>query len=180
MAERYVALLRGVNVVGKNKVPMKELAAIFAEAGCSEVQTYIQSGNVVFAASKKLARGLPEAVAGAMEARLGFSVRMVLRSAPEMQTIVEGNPFLAEGRDAAMMHVMFLAAEPAPEAVAGLDANRSPGDEFRVVGSDIYLHLPKGVAESKLNNAFFDSKLKTISTGRNWRTVTTLLAMVQG
>ncbi len=171
MAERYVALLRGVNVVGKNKVPMKQLASLFEAAGCTRVQTYIATGNVVFRASKKLARAVPTTVPAAMEAQFGFGVAILLRSASHMRTLVEGNPFVAEGRDKALLHVMFLADAPGAVLIASLDANRSPGDEFRVLGQEAYLHLPRGVAESKLNNAFFDSKLRTVSTGRNWRTV---------
>ncbi len=74
---------------------------------------------------------------------------------------------------------MFLAAEPDTKAIGKLDPARSPGDEFRVVGSEIYLYLPNGAGNSKLTNAYFDSKLSTIGTSRNWATVLKLLEMTQ-
>ncbi len=178
MAERYVALLRGINLLAHKRLPMKDLAAIFEKVGCAEVRTYIASGNVVFAAKKKVADAVTRTVPDAIAKKFGFTAPVVLRSAAEMARLVAENPFVREGADVATLHVMFLADAPSPAAVVGLDVNRSPGDEFRVVGKEIYLRLPNGVAKSKLNNAFFDSKLKTVSTGRNWRTVNTLLEMV--
>ena len=100
-----VALLRGINVGGKNKLPMTALAEIFSEAGCSEVRTYVQSGNVVFRSRHSIARRVPLP------------------------------------------------------------------DEFRVEGSEIYLRCPNGVARTRLTNAYFDTKLATVSTARSWNTV---------
>ncbi len=179
MAESYVALLRGINLLGRNKVPMKELASLCAKVGCCDVRTYIQSGNVVFAAPTRGCDGLADKISAAIEKQMGHRPVVVLRSLKEMQAIVRGNPFLNAGTDANLLHVMFLSEKATAEAVKTLDPNRSPGDEFVVRGKDIYLKLPNGVAESKLNNQFFDSRLKTVSTGRNWRTVTTLLEMMK-
>ena len=179
MAEPYIALLRGINLLGRNKVPMKELALLCAKVGCGEVRTYIQSGNVVFTAPSSGCDGLGEKISGAIEKQMGHRPVVVLRSLKEMNAIVRSNPFLQAGADANHLHVMFLSDKPKAEAVKSLDPNRSPGDEFIVRGKDIYLKLPNGVAESKLNNQFFDSRLKTVSTGRNWRTVTTLLEMMK-
>jgi uncharacterized protein (DUF1697 family) len=177
--EAYVALLRGINLLGRNKVPMKELAGLCQKVGCVDVRTYIQSGNVVFAAPSRGCDGLSETISGAIEKQMGHRPVIVLRSLKEMRAIVNGNPFLKAGTDASLLHLMFLSGKPGANAVKNLDPNRSPGDEFIVRGQDIYLKLPNGVAESKLNNQFFDSRLKTVSTGRNWRTVTTLLAMME-
>ena len=179
MAEPFVALLRGINLLGRNKVPMKELATLCEKAGCCEVRTYIASGNVVFAAPSRGCDGLAEKISTAIEKQMGHRPVVVLRSMKEMTAIVRENPFLKAGADGDLLHVMFLSEKPTAEAVKTLDPNRSPGDEFIVRGKDIYLKLPKGVAESKLNNQFFDSRLKTVSTGRNWRTVTTLLEMMK-
>jgi uncharacterized protein (DUF1697 family) len=179
MAEPFVALLRGINLLGRNKVPMKELAALCEKVGCCEVRTYIASGNVVFAAPTRGCDGLGDKISAAIEKQMGHRPVVLLRSLKEMKAIVSGNPFLQAGVDENLLHVMFLSDKPTAEAVKTLDPNRSPGDEFIVRGKDIYLKLPKGVAESKLNNQFFDSRLKTVSTGRNWRTVTTLLEMMK-
>jgi len=173
--EMGVALLRGINVGGKNLLPMPALAEIFAEAGCAEVRTYIQSGNVVF----REARGarleaIAEAVRAEIAARFGLKVPVVVRGAEEFQRVIAENPFAARGLDADWLHVMFLADEPTAEMVAGLDAARSPGDEFVVRGREVYLHLPNGAARTKLTNAYFDARLKTVGTQRNWRTVLVL------
>jgi uncharacterized protein (DUF1697 family) len=180
MAPRHAALLRGINVGGKNMLPMKELAGMFAAAGCGEVATYIQSGNVVFCAKDKVAAGLGELIAKQVEARFGLKVPVVLRSAAELETVIRSNPFLQAGAAEETLHVAFLADRPAAALVAGLDARRSAPDEFAVVGREIYLRLVSGVSGTKLSNAYFDSKLKTVSTIRNWRTVLKLVEMTAG
>jgi len=176
----HVALLRGINLGGKNKLPMRELAAMFDDAGCGEVRTYIQSGNVVFDATARVAKTIPVAVAAAIRARFKLEVPVLVRTAAEMEAVVRDNPFLARGADVDTLHVMFLAGEPSAAQVAALDPARSPGDSFEVRGREVYLALPNGVARSKLTNAWFDSKLGTISTGRNWRTVQKLLELTRG
>jgi uncharacterized protein (DUF1697 family) len=182
MAATHLALLRGVNVGGKNKLPMKDLAAMFEDAGCTSVRTFIQSGNVVFTARANIAARLPAVMVSSISERFGFRAPVILRTAESLRQIVAGNPFLpgaAPGPAEDSLHVMFLADTPSPASVAALDPNRSSPDAFIVRGPDIYLQLPNGAARTKLSNAWFDSKLKTISTGRNWRTVTKLLEMME-
>lgn len=174
---RYVALLRGINVGGKNMLPMKALAEMFEVAGCAEVVTYIQSGNVVFNASAPLAKRMSKLISLAIAAQLGMRVPVVVRSAAEMAAAVRGNPF---AEPVTGLHVMFLGEAPSEGAVAGLDGNRSPGDQFVVVGAEIYLALGNGAGNTKLTNAYFDTKLKTVSTMRNLRTVLTLTEMSGG
>src|SRR6185295_3017023 len=95
----YVALLRGINVGGKNIVPMADLAALFTEAGCASVRTYIQSGNVIFEAGAEEAADLPAALAARIEKRFGVRAPVVLRSAAELGAAILQNPFLAESED---------------------------------------------------------------------------------
>lgn len=173
----HVALLRGVNLGGRNKLPMAALSAMFEAEGCTAVRTYIQSGNIVFSASEVDIGGLPERISARIEADFAISVPIVPRSAVALETVVAGNPFLARGADPATLHVAFLSREPEPERVDDLDPQRSPPDEFEVVGADVYLYLPAGVGRSKLTNAWFDSRLGVVSTARNWRTVLRLLEM---
>ena len=173
----HVALLRGINVGGKNKLPMKDLAAIFSAAGCRDVQTYIQSGNVVCRASQTLAERIPALVAAAVWDRFGFRVPVVMRTADELRQVARENPFLRAGVDTGTLHVMFLADLPDAAKVAALDPDRSPPDVFAVCGREIYLHCPGGLARTKLTNKHFDTKLATTSTVRNWKTVLTLLEL---
>jgi uncharacterized protein (DUF1697 family) len=171
---RHVALLRGINVGGKNMLPMKMLTEIFATTGCTDIATYIQSGNVVFCAEDKIAKGLAEAITKQVEKQFGLKVPVVIRSAAELDAVIRGNPF---GAAEEMLHVLFLADRPGADLVTGLDLARSTPDEYVVAGRDIYAKLVTGAAKTKLTNAYFDSKLKTVSTMRNWRTVLKLAEM---
>jgi uncharacterized protein (DUF1697 family) len=177
---RYAAMLRGINVGGKNILPMKELATIFAKAGAREVQTYVQSGNVVFEAAASEAARFPALIEAAISKRFGFSSPVIVRSGGELAKVARSHPAHVAGADTKPLHVMFLADWPDPKRVADLDAKRSPPDTFTVKGREIYLHLPNGAARSKLTNAYFDSRLGTITTIRNWNTVLRLCAMTSG
>jgi uncharacterized protein (DUF1697 family) len=179
-AATSVALLRGVNVGGRNTIAMRDLVALFAEAGCDNVRTHIQSGNVLFTASPDCADDLPESVAKRIAERFGYRTTVVARTADQLAEIVANNPFLAAGADEDSLHVMFLSDTPDPRRVAALDPERSPPDEFVVRGREIYLRLPNGAGRSRLTNAYFDAKLASTSTLRNWRTVTKLLALAKG
>ena len=178
LANTWVALLRGVNVGGKHILPMKQLVEMFSEAKCVNVRSYIQSGNVVFAAPPKVVKGLPALLEKKIEERFGFSAPIVLRNRDEMARVARSNPFLKAGLPQQALHVYFLANEPNPAAVKSLDVNRSPGDRFHVTGREIYLHVPNGMGRTKLTSTYFDAKLSTVATARNWTTVLTLLTMM--
>lgn len=176
-AVAHVALLRGINVGGNNLVPMKVLAEIFAGAGCKHVRTYIQSGNVIFEARSGGAAPIAKAVTAEIRNRFGIEVPVVVRTAEELRAAAAANPYPDAGGPDDRLYVMFLADTPDAGAVRALDPNRSMPDEFAVREREIYLRLPNGAARTKLTNAYFDSKLKTVSTMRNWRTVLKLLEL---
>ncbi len=180
MVATHVALLRGVNLGGSNRLSMKELAALFVEAGCREVVTYVQSGNVVFQASDMVAERIAAQITEAIAARFGLHVPIVTRTVTEMARVVQGNPFLREGADPAALHVIFLASAPSDAQAGSLDPHRSPPDRFALHGREIYLHCPNGLARTRLTNDYFDRRLGTISTTRNWRTVLKLLELAGG
>lgn len=171
----HIALLRGLNVGGKNKLPMKDLAALFSAAGASKVQTYIQSGNVVFQAADGAAM-VGARVSQAILKQAGLRIPIVVRSSAELREALQHNPFLERWNPDAL-HLVFLADRPKPAAVAGLDPKRSPTDSFAVRGREVYLHCPGGYGNTKLTCAFFDAKLATVSTCRNWRTSQKLLEL---
>jgi uncharacterized protein (DUF1697 family) len=139
------------------------------------VRTFIQSGNVIFTASVSVSKGLAGVIASKIAERFGYQVPVILRTAQQLRDVVAHNPF-PDAED--ILHVMFLADRPSPAKIATLDPNRSAPDTFIVSGQEVYLQLPNRVAASKLTNAWFDSRLGTLSTLRNWRTVTKLLAMM--
>ena len=175
---KYVALLRGINVGGKNKLPMKDLLELCITAGCSNVQTYIQSGNVIFSSPASDTSKLAAGVTAQIRKRFGYQIAVVLRTAPQLQNIVRNNPFPRAGAAENSLYVMFLADLPDRAHFALLDPLRSPGDSFTVAGQEIFLHLPNGAARTRLTNAWFDAKLGTIGTSRNWRTVLKLLELM--
>lgn len=176
---KQVALMRGINVGGNNMLPMADLAKMFTKAGCSNVQTYIQSGNVIFCAEPDLKDQIAKLISAQIAKKFGCEIPVVLRTVDEMETLAANNPFLKTGVEEERIYVMFLADWPAKEKIAQLDAKRSPGDEFILRGRDIYLRLGNGAARTKLTNAYFDSKLGTVSTMRNWRTVLKLREMMK-
>lgn len=179
-SHRHVAFLRGINVGGRNKVPMKKLAMMFEEVGCTDVSTYIQSGNVVFTARSMLVRRLPELITGALLKGLGVKVPVVVRSASELSNVLNNNPFLRRASaKPEHLHVGFLAKLPTPSRVSALDPTRSPGDTFEVLGREIHLCCPGGMARTKLTVTYFDRVLGTVTTVRNWRT-TQKLAELSG
>ena len=148
---------------------MSDLASMFEDAGCNNVQTYIQSGNVVFVADKKVASQISTTILKSIVRKFGFEVPIVTRSADEIKRVVNNNPFLPAS-DEGILHVAFLADVPKVAPAKSLDANRSLPDEFRLIDCEIYLRCPNGFGRTKLTNAYFDSKLETTTTIRNWRT----------
>jgi uncharacterized protein (DUF1697 family) len=179
MSAIYLALLRGINLGPKNKIPMPDLAEVFTKAGCKKVRTYIQSGNVIFEATPELSIRLPDLIAKEIQRRFGHKVPVMLRTTGEMREVLRENPFFKEGAAEEILHVMFLADLPKPGAAKSLDPDRSPPNRFMVRGKEIYLLFPAGFARTKLTSSYFDSKLGTIGTVRNWRTVTKLLDLME-
>jgi uncharacterized protein (DUF1697 family) len=174
----YVALLRGVNVGGKHKLPMAALKAIFERAGAARVETLIQSGNVIFEAGEDAQDIVAEAGA-AVSQNFGFRPPIVLRSAPQWRALIAENPFPAQGDDFKLLHAMCLTARPSAARLAKLDLMRSSPDAFEVRGETIFLRVANGVACTKLTNAWFDSTLGVVSTMRNWPTVLKLAAALE-
>jgi len=162
-----------------NRLAMKDLIPLFEHAGCQSATAYIQSGNIIFTAPAALGRTLPATIQQQIADRFGYRVPVILRTGPQLAAVIEANPYIKKGLPEKQLYVSFLAATPAPEAAQGLDPARSSPDAFHVSGQEIYLHLPNGSADSKLTNAWFDSKLATISTARNWATVRRLFEMTR-
>ena len=174
-AETYVALMRGLNVGSNNRLPMVELRAIFDELGCASVESYIQSGNVIFEATPALAKKMPSQVQTLLAERYGYRLPVILRTHAELSILQAQNPFAAPGQEVKYTHLMCLAREPDAAQCATLERERFAPDSFEVRGKDVYLYYPNGTARSKLTNAYFDKKLNTTSTVRNWNTLTKLV-----
>ncbi len=175
----HVALLRGINVGGRNMIVMKLLVEIFKQAGAASVTTYIQSGNVLFAPEPSAS---PEAVANrvrrAIRQQLGFEPAIVVRSAEDMMRVGRQHPFDARSSDGRGLYVGFLDARPDAAAVKSLNPARSPGDQLEVRGLEIYLRY--AASKTKLTNTYIDGTLGVTSTMRNWNTVCKLAEMLRG
>jgi uncharacterized protein (DUF1697 family) len=157
---------------------MPELKDLFASLGYTAAETYVQSGNVVFRSrdlhSSDLARSIEQGIGD----RFGHSVKVLLRTEGDLARIVNENPFLTTGSDPTKLHVTFLGGEPEPSLLRAEDIDMAKPDEFRLVGGEIYLHCPEGYGRTKLNNAFWERRLKLPATTRNWKTVCALTELV--
>jgi uncharacterized protein (DUF1697 family) len=172
--QTLVALLRGINLGGKNKVPMADLKVQLAELGLEDVVTYIQSGNAVFrspVAKTRVAADIAKRVATAY----GLDVKVIVRTPAELGRIAKANPYLPGEKDVSKLHVIYLDRAPKAADKAKLDPDRSPPDEFTVRGREIYLHLPNGLGRSKLTIDYFERRLGVAATARNWNTLLKLI-----
>ena len=159
-------------------MPMASLRAQLEEFGLEDVETYIQSGNVVFRSAVRddeLATLIEQRIAEAF----GVDATVILRSGPALEKVAAGSPFPDAKAGRPSLYVTFLDREPDARAVAELDPGRSPPDEFAVRGREIYLHLPNGAGRTKLTLDYFERILDVRGTARNWRTVTTLVEMAR-
>ncbi|MDQ3785368.1 MAG: DUF1697 domain-containing protein [Actinomycetota bacterium] len=175
----HLALLRGINLGAKNKIAMPELRSLFEDQGHQEVVTYVQSGNVVFQSQSSTPKNIAPGIERAISETFGLTVSVILRTRSELKRAVSGNPFLSPGVDFASLHVMFLADAPARKAIETLDPDRSQPDEFEIRGREIYLRFPNGSGRSKLTIDYFERKLGTSATARNWNTVTKVLKLME-
>jgi uncharacterized protein (DUF1697 family) len=177
----HIALLRGVNVVGKTMVAMSDLREVLEEMGFADVRSLLQSGNLVFRSERRLASvSLERMLEAATAQRLGRdSPVYIVRSPAEWRTVIDGNPFPAAAkRDPAHLLVMFLKTPAAASNVKALQAAIRGPETVRAIGRQLYVIYPDGVGQSKLTHALIERHLGTRTTGRNWNTVLKLAALV--
>jgi uncharacterized protein (DUF1697 family) len=165
---RLVALLRGINLGAKRRVPMADLRDLMEELGYTDVRTVLQSGNVVFTGAKQDARGTLQT---ALQERFGFEIDVVLRTADELQEIVDHDPFASEADDPKRYFVIFTEGKVSPPA----DEDWSP-DRLHVKGRELYAWCPEGMQGSKLMKALGKPGIADTVTFRNMATIRKLLA----
>ena len=174
-----IAMLRGVNVGGHNKIGMDLLRELCVSLKLRQPQTYIQSGNVVFGWTGRDLGKLAGSLESAIEQRCGFRPSVVLRTAEDLRAVVAGSPFAKrEGINPALLAVFFLATEPNAETAKRMLAIKVGPEEIRPLAREIYVYFPDGMGQSKLPPVL-DRTLKIPATARNWNTVTNLLAMAE-
>ncbi len=175
----YIALFRGINVGGRHLLPMKELKLVLEQSGCVDVRTYIQSGNVIFRSAMSDAARLAKRLTVAVSRSHGFGPRVLVLTRGELASATAGNPFPEASENPKCLHLFFLAERPKKLDLKSLEAHKAKAERFELKGRIFYLHTPDGFGTSKLAERA-ERLLGVEATARNWRTVTTLLAMAKG
>jgi uncharacterized protein (DUF1697 family) len=174
----YVALFRGINVGGNNKLPMKSLAGLLAELGAQGVKTYIQSGNVVFAHETEDTETLASQIQAAIKKAHGFEPRVYLLELADIEQAAAANPFPQAEAEPKTLHLYFLANKPKEPDLKALEALANGDEQFKLTDQVFYLFAPAGIGRSKLAERV-DKALGVPTTARNWRTVSTILEMAR-
>jgi uncharacterized protein (DUF1697 family) len=175
-----VSLLRGVNVGAHNRMKMEALRAVYASLGLRDVQTYVQSGNVVYRSNAKKLPASSRRIEDALEAAFGFRPAVIERTLPGLREVVANNPFAGrDGLDPAKLLVTFLADDPGETARREFVQIPAHSEELRAVGCETWIYYPNGLGTSTLSPTLVGKALKTAGTSRNWNTVLKLLEMAE-
>jgi uncharacterized protein (DUF1697 family) len=174
----WIVLLRGINVGGKNTVPMKQLTEMLVGLGCQNVETYIQSGNVLLKHAESNKQVLSKQIAEQMYQTFGFTPQILLLTLAECEQAVANNPFFEPQSEPKTLHVFFLAE---PTTLANLDALtalKKDSESFALIKQVFYLHAPDGIGRSKLAEKV-ERVLGVTTTARNWNTVNKILTLAR-
>ncbi len=172
----YIAILRGINVSGHKMIKMPQLVTLFESLHFKNVMTYIQSGNVVFQDNSSDIKRLEKKIEEKIAEQFGFEVPVMVKEKNELISVIENNPFVnTRAVDLSKLHVTFLSQNPEQSNINKIEPDKYKPDEFVISGAAIYLFCPGGYGNTKLNNNFFESKLKVTATTRNWKTVNELV-----
>jgi uncharacterized protein (DUF1697 family) len=175
-----ISMLRGVNVGGHNKIKMDVLRGLYESLGLRDVQTYVQSGNVVFRTKERNLGALGNKIENAIERSFGFRPAVIVRTPSELREVIARNPFAKRrGIEPSKLLVTFLASRPAAEALEQVLKIKAEPVELHIDGREVYIYFPDGVGRPKLSWVTVEKKLKTSGTGRNWNSVTKLLEMAE-
>lgn len=176
----YIAILRGINVSGQKKIKMADLKIYLEELSFQNVQTYIQSGNIIFKYKSTNAVSLERMIEKKILEKYGFNVPTLVKTPDEIEYVIKNNPFLKDKKKATdRMYVTFLSEMPEKDNVKNLkDFNYNP-EEYILDGKNIFFYSPNGYGNAKMNNNFFEKKLKVDATTRNWKTVNKLFELAK-
>lgn len=173
-----IALLRGINVSGRNKIPMAELRSLCGELGWAAVKSYIQSGNLVFRADDS-SEALEATLEGAIERRFGLTIPVIVRPAAEWSAYLSANPFPEASQQEPNLVMLALSkASPRSDAAARLQERATGGERVVLVGDALWIHFADGAARSKLSPTLLDRLVGSPVTTRNWRTVVKLNELI--
>jgi uncharacterized protein (DUF1697 family) len=174
-----ICMLRGVNL-GKRRMKMKALRALYESLGLRDVQTLVQSGNVVFRSEQKSLAALTKKIETAIEREFGFYSDVILRTAAELRDALGRNPLAKRAStEPRSFLIWFLVSDPGEEIRKQVRAVKTEPEELRIDGREVYIYFPNGMARPKMKWAAIERILAVRGTGRNWNTVTKLLEMAE-
>ncbi len=172
---KYIALLRGINVGGHKKMPMAVLREILAKNGLKNVQTYIQSGNVIFEYRDQDKYTIADIISKIIFDNFGFEVPVIVKTRVDLEHIIESCPFNQIEKE--QSYFMMLNKVPQVDLVKELESLKYENEVFKIKGDCIYFFASNGYGRTKFNSNFFERKLKVISTARNYKTMIKLLSL---
>jgi len=172
---KFIALLKGINVGGHKKVPMAELRDLLSSLGFKNVQTYIQSGNVIFQYSEENIEKIETIIKKGILDHFGFEVSVLVMKREDLIIIFENSPFSEEKKKAS--YFMMLHNTPTEELVKAASEKVYEKEEYKIINACIYYYSAKGFGQSKFNARFFERKLRTFATARNYNTMVKLLSL---
>jgi len=177
---KFIALLRGINVSGQKQIKMSALKTLFEDLKFTNVQTYIQSGNVMFDSKVTNLKRLKIKIENRIKETFGFDVEVIVKTPGELRDALKNNPFLkSKKNNDEGIYFTFLSGKPLIDNIKKLTEVDYKPEEYTIKEDVIYLNFPKGYGKSKMNNNFLEKKLKVIATTRNYKTVKTLFEMAK-
>ena len=174
----WIAFFRGINVGGRNILPMRALQALLEELGCTDVRTVIQSGNVVFRHKVRQATEMSQTISQAVLNRFHFAPYVLLMTVDDLKSALASIPFSPTKEDFRTLQLYFLSAKPTAADLAGLKQIKSASENFELIGQVFYLHAPEGIGRSKLA-ARVEKLLGVSATARNWRTAQKMFELAE-
>jgi len=176
--EKFVALLRGINVSGQKKIKMSDLKILFGDLSFTNVETYIQSGNVLFSSNSKNNKKIRDKIENKILSQFGFHVKVIIKTPDEISDAFKHNPFLKDKKkDIGKIYFTFLSENPFATNIKKMKEIDYSPEEYILDGNIIYVFFPNGYGRAKMNNNFFEKKLNIFATTRNYKTVKTLFEM---
>ncbi|WP_025762152.1 DUF1697 domain-containing protein [Dyadobacter tibetensis] len=177
--QKYIAILRGVNVSGKNLIKMSALTELLFQEGFGEVKSYIQSGNLCFSAARQNLPDLQRNLSEIIYRQFGLLVPVIVLTAADLLRVQQQNPFLKEADvNIKDLYLTFLTKIPTDLERESLEHPGNVPDTYYIINNLVFLKMSQGYGKTKFNNTFFEKKLNTSATTRNWKTVLKLLEMV--
>src|SRR5690606_28296602 len=170
--QTFIALLRGINVGGQKKIPMAELRFILNNTSLQNVSTYIQTGNIFFQTSETNKIKLEQLIHTEIKQHFGFEVDVLIVTNNDVQRILNDCPFPNDIKEKS--YFMMLHDTPSEELIKIVSEKIYEGEDYKIINDCIYYYCPKGIGQAKFNMNYFERKLNTFATARNYNTMVKL------